>query len=131
MQKPQKDGCFQMLWGWHNTVEVWRRLGWNFWCGSSFLNAWIQRTCYVWFGCIPVSDTQRVMCSDNSESIERPFFSCPVAWMLWYNCLKWWGIKWCYQNSTMEFFEAWEGAPCRGIEKKLWMSMMYVVLWTI
>ena len=29
------------------------------------------------------------------------------------------------------FFKAWEGAPFRGFEKKLWTSLIYVVLWTI
>ena len=83
------------------------------------------------FGCIPASDLLCVFCSSNGESIKHFFFECPVAWMFWHSCLQWWGISWCYHNSPMLFFEAWQGAPFRGFEKKLWMSMMYAILWSI
>ena len=29
------------------------------------------------------------------------------------------------------FFKAWCGAPFRGFERKLWVSLLYVVLWSI
>ena len=70
------------------------------------------------FGSIPANDSQCVLCSNNAESIQHLFFECPVAWMFWHSYLQWWGISWCYNNSPMLFFEAWEDAPFRGFEKK-------------
>ena len=29
------------------------------------------------------------------------------------------------------FIKAWEGSPYRGFEGKVWISLLYVILWTI
>ena len=44
------------------------------------------------FNCTFVTDQTCVLCRVDNESMEHLFFSCQMAWLLWYNSLKWWGI---------------------------------------
>ena len=83
------------------------------------------------FKCIPEENSLCTLCLEDNESISHLFFSCPVAWRLWFNCMQWWNISFCYPSKPVDFFSAWIGAPFKGFDKTLWISMMYVVLWSI
>ena len=85
----------------------------------------------VKLNCISILDQNCVLYGADIESVSHLFFSCPLAWLLWHRCMQWWGIYWCLPNEPIVFFKAWEGAPYRGFERKLWISLLYVVLWTI
>ena len=87
---------------------------------------------HLWrFNCIAAEESLCVFCTNEQESINHLFFACPVAWGFWHNCMRWWSIQFCYPNSALDFFEAWVGAPFRGFDKQLWISLMYVVFWSI
>ena len=83
------------------------------------------------YNCTSVNDPTCVLCSDGVESVRHLFFTCSATWALWYNCFQWWGVIWCCPNDPISFFKAWEGTPFSGFERKLWISLIYVVLWTI
>ena len=83
------------------------------------------------FNCRSVSDLNCVLCSTSVESVANLIFTCPATWFMWYKCFQWWGVNRCYRNYPIMFFKAWEGETFWGFERKLWLSLMYVVLWTI
>ena len=71
------------------------------------------------------------MCSSAAESVTHIFFECIYSWRMWTDCLCWWGFLWCSPNDLVDFFHAWCGVKLSGVEKKMWMSLFYVVIWSL
>ena len=70
-------------------------------------------------------------CQVEVESVEHLFFGCLLPWSLWTDCLSWWGITWCCPKNPASFFQAWCGVAFYGLEKKLWVMLFYVLIWSI
>ena len=81
--------------------------------------------------CLSPNDTLCVFCSNEPESIEHLFFTCCYTMKIWYACLNWWSLVWCNPKNPGMFFDAWLGAPFKGFEKRMWISLTYVVFWTV
>ena len=56
---------------------------------------------------------------------------CLLAWKCWAECLTWWGFSWCCPPNPKDFFDAWNGLPVFGLEKKLWTTLFHVVVWSL
>ena len=73
-------------------------------------------------------------CRGEVESINHLFFSCNISWSLWSYMIEWWNFQWCCQTNPISFFEDWCGFPTSRQEKKLWVSLFFVIirnLWRI
>ena len=70
-------------------------------------------------------------CVAAVESVSHILFDCSFSWKIWSGCFHWWEMNWCCQREPLEFFQAWCGIPFRGIEKKMWISLFYVVVWSL
>lgn len=80
---------------------------------------------------IPENQTACLLCNEVIEAVSHLFFECKISWKLWSECFLWWNMCWVFHNQPCVFFEDWMGVPFYDFEKKLWRSMLYVVLWSI
>ena len=56
---------------------------------------------------------------------------CRFAWNLWSGCLKWWNLCWVHPNEAKACFESWMAASFKGKQKKSWVVVFFVIVWTI
>ena len=70
-------------------------------------------------------------CMSQQETISHLFFDCNHTWKIWCSCFSWWGYSWCCHNQPRRFFDHWLGMKLHGFQKKLWISLFFVVIWSI
>ena len=80
---------------------------------------------------IQTGDDSCPLCSGASEIVDHLFFGCLISWNLWMDCYAWWEFYWCCPNKPIPFLEAWSDVKLHGVEKKMWMTLYYVVIWSI
>lgn len=80
---------------------------------------------------IPLSAALCPLCSLENETVEHLFFECMRSWRIWSDCFLWWELPWCCPNKSIAFFQAWCGAQFSGLERKMWVSLFYVVIWSL
>ena len=78
-----------------------------------------------------VHDDKCTLCGEEPESIEHMFFSCKVSSKFWYSCCPRWSLSVYLPAQPMDCFLSWLGAPFEKFDKRLWISMFYVISWSI
>ena len=71
------------------------------------------------------------MCNHEVESLSHVSFTCHFAWDIWNVCCYQWGLNWIIARCPRMNFQAWIGAPLRGVRKKLWVSCFFTIVWSI
>ena len=67
------------------------------------------------------------LCSDASETVEHLFFECLITWRLWMDCCACWDFYKCWSNKPASFMQTWCGVKLFGVEKKMWITLFYVI----
>ena len=65
------------------------------------------------------------------ETSEHLFIHCMFSWKTWCMCLSWGGINWITAADLKSQFESWLEADIKGIEKKCWGCLFYVIIWSV
>lgn len=69
---------------------------------------------------------------ENEEKTGRPLFlHCTHTWIIWTNVLNWWKIQIPIAQSPEQWFEIWKGAIEGGFQRKLWISLFFVIFWSL
>ena len=80
---------------------------------------------------IQIGDDSCPLCSGASKIVDHLFFECLISWKLGTDCYAWWEFYWCCHNKPIPFLEAWSGVKLHRVEKKMCMTLYYVVIWSI
>lgn len=70
-------------------------------------------------------------CSSVEVLIRHLFLHCKFTWSLWTGMMGWWGIQLPITNTCEEWLDILCGTVDGSFRRKLWISLFYVVLWTI
>ena len=83
------------------------------------------------FNIIPSVATVCPLCCEVVETVEHILCECMLSWNIWSDCMRWWGFSWCCSNDPLAFFHAWCSLPFSGCERKMWITLFYVTVWTL
>lgn len=84
---------------------------------------------------IIASKTYYPFCNSGEETMRHLFLfllHCEFSWKTWMNVLNWRGIQILVTQTPRQWFDVWvSGESGGGFQKKLWISLCFVVFWSI
>ncbi|XP_047948826.1 uncharacterized protein LOC125194617 [Salvia hispanica] len=78
-----------------------------------------------------IEDDRCALCMEEPETIDHLFFSCKISSRFWYFCCNQWNLSLCLPKHTRMCLLSWFGNPFKNFDKQLWISMFYVITWSI
>ncbi|KAK3217735.1 hypothetical protein Dsin_011705 [Dipteronia sinensis] len=70
-------------------------------------------------------------CMKTVESIKHLFLSCYWSWVLWSNCMDWWGISACIPADMRMWMDGWMLLCPAASSGRVWKVAFHAIYWTI
>ena len=71
------------------------------------------------------------LCGKDEERLDHLLLHCPKVYNLWALIVTIFGVNWVLPRSINDTLVGWKGPPSRKSLKKVWMSALLCLLWTI
>lgn len=70
-------------------------------------------------------------CNSEMENPNHLLLQCHFSWSIWSLCIKWWGCQWVCPPTLIDLMLSWFSNCFRGVEKCIWESIFFAVIWSI
>ncbi|CAL5331098.1 unnamed protein product [Camellia sinensis] len=65
------------------------------------------------------------------KSDDHVLLHCPFVWLVWSHVIRWWGLVWALPGSVNDLLQWWAGVNLSKLERKIWNSILFAVLWSV
>ncbi|CAL5331040.1 unnamed protein product [Camellia sinensis] len=65
------------------------------------------------------------------EYDDHVLLHCLFVWLVWSHVIRWWGLVWELPGSVNDLLQWWAGVNLSKLERKIWNSILFAVLWSV
>ncbi|KAK3206959.1 hypothetical protein Dsin_021005 [Dipteronia sinensis] len=110
---------FEMIWQGICPSKI-EMFAWQLLRGRVLVSSVLQR-----FGLNPNFCVNCAMCKSEEETIDHLFLHCRWTQEVWGQCMEWWGVKWCRNETLKEWALGWSGLCPKAKHGRAWNSLFF------